>query len=41
MKKNYETVKFEIVLISEEDVITTSTAFNGVDDAITAEWYEW
>ena len=40
MKKNYEAVALEIVLLPEDDVITTSTPFNGVDDEVT-DYFTW
>lgn len=41
MKKTYESLSLEIILLPEDDVITTSTPFNGVDEKITGAWYEW
>jgi hypothetical protein len=42
MKKlTYESVNLEIILLPESDVITTSTPFNGEDDHLTNELFEW
>ena len=36
-KKSYENVTIEITLLKKEDVITTSGAFNGLEDRIS-DW---
>lgn len=40
-KKIYEEAKVEIVLLSEADVIATSTAFEGEEDDLTWGSESW